>query len=111
MYILTLTEGDLKLLDVDMLSAYVLSDSDIQYITDLSSNTSALTSTLNSELLAKIGPGAANKQTLNATYVQQSNVSGFTTTDLENFKTFIKDELVGYKIVDVNTLEVNESVE
>lgn len=108
MYILTLHEGTLNLLNTDLLSAYTLSDTDIQYIDNLSANASTLTADLNSDLIAKVGPGAANKQTLNALYVQRNNNAGLTENDLTNFKKFVKQELVGHNIVDVKTLKINE---
>lgn len=111
MYILTLHQKTLQLLNTELLSAYILSPADIQYLDTLSADVNTIINELNSEVIAKVGPGAANKQTLNALYVQINNTSGLTKDDLSNFRQFIQHELVGHNIVDVKTLKIHEDVE
>lgn len=107
-YILSYTPDGLRLIDNRLLLDYIISDTDIQYIENLSADSTILTADLQSDLIAKIGPGAANKQTLNSLYVQINNNQGFRTDDLTNFKKFIKHNLVGHVPVDVTTLNLDE---
>lgn len=112
MYILTITkENNLQLLDTSLLSDYVLSPADIQYISNLSGNAAAITANLQADLIAKIGPGTASKQLLDLLYVQIENSQGLDVEDLNNFRKFIRDNLVGNKSIDVTTLKIDEIVE
>lgn len=111
-YLLTITKNkNLALLNIDYLKDYILSTADIQTIDNLNKNPTSLTASLHAELLSKVGPGAANKQQLNSTYVQIDNKQGFRRDDFNNFKKFIKHNLVGHLPIDVSTLKLDEIVE
>lgn len=104
MYLLAYSHDDLALIDETVLSDYVLSDENVQQINAISNDTSTLTANIMSDIIAKVGPGAANKQTLNALYVQKTNSGGFTEQDLRLFKEFVNYQLVGHKIIDTGLL-------
>lgn len=111
-YLLTIAKNKtLTLLNTEYLKDYMLSPADIQSIDVLNENPTVLTAALQAELLSKVGPGAANKQKLNSIYVQIDNKQGFRTDDLNNFKKFIKHQLVGHLPVDVSALKLDEIVE
>ena len=86
------------------LNDYILNTEDIKMLDRLYNDSAVLVRGLSSELMAKIGPGAVTKRTLNSLYVRNDNTDNLKLNDLENFYKYALTNFVGHHVKDATRL-------
>jgi hypothetical protein len=97
-FIQTNNANDIYCLNTTLLSSYILTDDEQQYIDSLTDDTTSTISTLKLNASTKAGSSLYTQPELNKIYARRDD-SSYSETDKYDLKNFLNEKLVGNKIV------------